>query len=76
MFQVSSRQISALAFRTKANVPAVVRCFAAVSGSDAVVGVKNKIPTYSDPVATVDIKSLSYEGEYFLSYPPCRANVY
>lgn len=64
MFQVSSRKLSLIAFRAKGKVPVVARNFSALTGSDAVVELKRqKIPTYTDPIATVDIKSLTYEGK-------------
>jgi hypothetical protein len=52
-----------VALRTKAKAPTAVRCLSTAEGSDAVVQIQTKIPTYSDPIATVDIKSLTYEGK-------------
>ena len=64
MFQVSTRRFSVVALRggAKSKAPVAIRCFSSAENSDAVVEVKTKIPTYSDPIATVDMKSLTYEG--------------
>ena len=64
MFQVSSRRFSVVALRAKSKAPVAIRCFSSAESSDAVVEVKTKIPTYSDPIATVDMKSLTFEGEH------------
>jgi NADH dehydrogenase (ubiquinone) Fe-S protein 4 len=67
MFQLSTRRFSVVASGVKSRASASVRCFSATENSDAVVEVKKKIPTYNDPIATVDIKSLSLEEQVKLA---------
>ena len=62
MFQLSSRRLSAVASGVKSRAPITIRCFSSAESKDVTVDVKKKIPTYNDPVATVDIKTLSEAG--------------
>lgn len=49
------------ACRAQVRAPVAMRCFSSVDSD--VVQAKTKIPTYSDPIATVDMKSLTYEEQ-------------